>query len=54
VRGIARHAWVVCLGYRRWRHELDHPRAPTEPIPLRDALQIVNGCVNPYAFLGQG
>jgi hypothetical protein len=48
---VAQRAWIVCLGYRRWRHELAHPRAPTQALPLADALAIVNECLNPYAFL---
>jgi hypothetical protein len=48
---VARHAWVACLGYRRWRLELAHPRAPTEAVPLRDALDIANDCLNPYDYL---
>ena len=53
-RSVARHAWIVCLGYRRWRYELEHPLAPTEPLPLVDALEILNNCLNPYAFLTDG
>jgi hypothetical protein len=48
---VARHAWVVCLGYRRWRHELDSPLAPNEALPLGDALGIVNDCLNPHDYL---
>jgi hypothetical protein len=48
---ITRHAWIVCLGYRRWRHELEHPSAPTEALPLGEALDIANDCLNPYDFL---
>jgi hypothetical protein len=50
---IARRAWILCLGYRRWRYELEHPRLPTEPMPLDEALQIANACLNPLSFLGQ-
>jgi hypothetical protein len=52
--GVAKHAWIICLGYRRWRHELEHPRAPTEPLPLGVALRIANDCLNPYNFLLEG
>jgi hypothetical protein len=48
---LARRAWIVCLGYRRFRYELEHPRAPTEPMPLDEALDIANGCLNPFGFL---
>jgi len=49
--GIARHAWVACLGYRRWRYEVEHPLLPAEALPLDEALAIANACLNPYAFL---
>jgi hypothetical protein len=48
---VAQRAWIVCLGYRRWRYELAHPRAPTQALPIGDALAIANECLNPYAFL---
>lgn len=54
VRGIAdvaKHAWIVCVGYERWRHELEHPSAPTEPLPVDVALSIVNTCFNPHDYL---
>jgi hypothetical protein len=47
---LARRAWIVCIGYRRFRLELEHPRPPTEPMPLDEALEIANACLNPYAF----
>lgn len=51
VAEVARHTWIVCLGYRRWRYELEHPMAPTEALPLDEALGIVNSCLNPYDYL---
>jgi hypothetical protein len=51
VADVARHTWIVCLGYRRWRYELDHPMAPTESLPLDEALGIANSCLNPYDYL---
>jgi hypothetical protein len=51
VTTLARRAWIVCLGYRRWRYELAHPLPPTQALPLDDALAIANECLNPYAFL---
>jgi hypothetical protein len=51
VADVARHTWIVCLGYRRWRYELEHPMAPTEALPLDEALGIVNSCLNPYDYL---
>jgi hypothetical protein len=46
----AEGAWLVCLGYRNLRYELDHPRSPKEAMPIRDALEIVNDCLNPWEF----
>ena len=51
VADVARHTWIVCLGYRRWRYELEHPMAPTEALPLDEALGIVNTCFNPHGYL---
>ena len=51
VADVARHTWIVCLGYRRWRYELEHPMAPTEALPLDEALGIANSCLNPYDYL---
>jgi hypothetical protein len=48
---IARHTWIVCLGYKRWRYERQAPMAPNEALPLGEALDIVNGCLNPYDYL---
>jgi hypothetical protein len=48
---VARHTWVICLGYKRWRYELENPMAPNEALPLGEALDIVNGCLNPYDYL---
>jgi len=51
VADVARHTWIGCLGYRRWRYELEHPMAPTESLPLDEALGIANACLNPYDYL---
>ncbi len=51
VADVAKHAWIVCLGYERWRHELEHPIAPTEALPVDVALDIVNTCFNPHDYL---
>jgi hypothetical protein len=48
---LAKRAWIVCLGYRRFRYELEHPRAPNQVMPVEEALDIANGCLNPYGFL---
>jgi hypothetical protein len=51
VADVAKHAWIVCLGYERWRHELEHPAAPSEALPVDVALGIVNTCFNPHDYL---
>jgi hypothetical protein len=48
---VAKHGWIVCVGYERWRHELESPSAPTEPLPVDTALSIVNTCFNPHDYL---
>jgi hypothetical protein len=48
---LVRRAWIVCIGYRRFRYELEHPRAPNQVMPLAEAVDIANGCLNPYGFL---
>jgi hypothetical protein len=50
VSELAKRAWIACLGYRRWRYELEHPTAPNEALPLREALSIANTCLNPYDY----
>jgi hypothetical protein len=49
---LTKRIWIACLGYRRFIYERDHPRAPTEAMPLEEALEIANVCLNPLAFLG--
>ena len=51
IEDVAKHTWIVCLGYKRWRYELENPTAPTEALPLDEALDLLNGCLNPYDFL---
>jgi hypothetical protein len=48
---VAKRAWIVCLGYRRYRYEVEHPRLPTETMPTEEALDIANECLNPLGFL---
>lgn len=48
---LVKRAWIVCIGYRRFRYEVEHPRLPNEAMPLDEAIDIANGCLNPYAFL---
>jgi hypothetical protein len=50
---VAKRAWIVCLGYRRYRYELEHPRLPTEAMPLGEALDIANECLNPLGFFAE-
>ena len=51
VRYVAKRVWLVCLGYRRYRYELEHPHAPNEAMPLTEAVDIANECLNPFGFL---
>jgi hypothetical protein len=54
IRGIgsvARHAWIGCLGYQRWRYERENPIAAIEGLPVGEALGIVNDCLNPHSYL---
>jgi hypothetical protein len=46
-----KRAWIFCLGYRRVRYELDHPRTPRQGIPPREILDALNECLNPWQFL---
>jgi hypothetical protein len=48
-QGVAKRAWFLCLGYRRWQYDREH--APFQRVPLRETLKTVNECVNPLAFL---
>jgi hypothetical protein len=49
--GVAKRAWIVCLAYRRWRHDVEHPPTPRQALPVDDAVDIVNECLNPLSFL---
>jgi len=53
VKKVARRAWIVCLGWERYRYELDHPEAmiPGHTMPVREAARIANACLNPLYFL---
>jgi hypothetical protein len=48
-----KYGWVACLGYRRLRYDLDHPRFPLDPIPPGEILDELNECLNPWKFLFQ-
>ena len=50
-RTAAKRLWLLCLGYRRFRYDLEHPRAPTEAVPMSETLDTVNECLNPLSFL---
>jgi hypothetical protein len=51
IGSIAKHAWIVCLGYKRWRYEREHPLAAIGGVPVEEALGIANDCLNPYDYL---
>jgi hypothetical protein len=48
-QGVAKRAWFLCLGYRRWQYDREH--APFQRVPLRETVKTVNECVNPLSFL---
>jgi hypothetical protein len=48
---LTKRLWILCLGYRRYVYERDHPLGPTQVIPVREALDIANECLNPLDFL---
>jgi hypothetical protein len=48
---VAKHGWIVCLGYERWKHEREDPVEPTDTLPVDAALSIVNTCFNPHDYL---
>ncbi|MEA2378721.1 MAG: hypothetical protein QOD13_2628, partial [Thermoleophilaceae bacterium] len=47
---LAKHAWIACFAYRRWRYEVEHPRTPRQSVPVGDAVDMVNECLNPLSF----
>jgi hypothetical protein len=51
VSGVAKRAWILCLGYRRLQYEIKNPRTPRQGVPLRKTVEMVNECVNPLSFL---
>jgi hypothetical protein len=57
LRGAGRltdRIWMVCLGYRRFVYERDHVRTPNGTMPLGEALEAANTCLNPLSFLHDG
>jgi hypothetical protein len=48
---VAKHGWIVCLGYERWKHEREDPVEPTDTLPVDAALSMVNTCFNPHDYL---
>jgi hypothetical protein len=47
-----KYGWAACLGYRRLRYDLDHPRFfPRDTIPPGEILDELNACLNPWKFL---
>ncbi len=45
------HAWLACFAYRRFEYEREHPLTPRQSVPLDDAVDIVNDCLDPLSFL---
>jgi hypothetical protein len=50
---VARRAWIVCLGLKRYRYERAHPEAalPVAGLPVDEAVRIANSCLNPMGFV---
>ena len=48
---LGKGLWIVCLGYRRYVYERENPRAPNEPMPLDELLELADSCFNPLGFL---
>jgi hypothetical protein len=46
-----KHSWLGCFAYRRWRYDVEKRRTPHQAVPVREAVEIVNDCVNPWSFL---
>jgi hypothetical protein len=51
IHQVGRRVWIFCVGYRRYVYERDHPRISLEGIPVEEALDIANECINPLGFL---
>jgi hypothetical protein len=45
------HAWLACFAYRRFEYEREHPMTPRDSVPLDDAVDIINDCLDPLSFL---
>lgn len=53
LRGLGRltnRIWIVCLGYRRFVYERRHVLEPAGAMPLDNALDIADDCLNPLSF----
>ena len=45
------HAWLACFAYRRFEYEREHPMTPRDSVPLDDAVDIIDDCLDPLSFL---
>jgi hypothetical protein len=55
LRGLGKwggRMWMVCLGYRRYIFERDHRLEAIRGMPLAEAIDIADECLNPLSFLG--
>jgi hypothetical protein len=50
-KGALKRGWMLCLGYRRWQYEREHPLTPRQSVPIRETAKMLNECVNPLSFL---
>ena len=55
LRGLGKwggRVWMVCLAYRRYIFERDHRLDAIRGMPLEEAVDIADECLNPLSFLG--
>ena len=53
LRGLGRltnRIWIVCLGYRRFVYERRNVLEPAGAMPLDNAVDIADDCLNPLSF----
>jgi hypothetical protein len=46
-----KRTWFVCLAYRNWQGDREHPRLLGEGLPPKETADRLNECVNPLSFL---
>ena len=46
-----KRTWFVCLAYRSWQGDREHPRLLGEGLPPKETADRLNECVNPLSFV---